>query len=288
MNRDIYFDRVAILGVGLIGASFALAMKGRKLCGQISGFGRREANLARAKDMGIIDSFDLDPVKACVGADLILFSVPVGCVFGMAEKIRDSVKEGALVTDAGSVKGELVYRMEEIFSNRVSFVGAHPIAGSEKSGIDTAAPGLFLGRRCVVTATKKTDNSALDLLVNLWRRLGANVEIMSPEEHDRIYGAVSHLPHVIAYEMVNAVDEIDGSYLGYAGQGFIDSTRIASSSPELWRDICILNKNNLLKFIDVFIGRLERVKNDIGHEDAESLEREFRKAKALRDRIGQD
>lgn len=288
MNRDIFFDRITILGVGLIGGSFALAMRKHKLCDYICGYGRKEANLVRAKDMGIIDSFDLDPIKASAGSDLILFSLPVGYFAETARKIKGSLKDGTLVTDVGSVKGNLVRQMEDILPDKVSFVGAHPIAGSEKSGFDTADADLFHRRRCIVTGTDRTDNPALALVVSLWRRLGAEVTAMSPEEHDRVFGAVSHLPHIIAYELVNTIDEIDGSYLGYAGQGFMDSTRIAASSPELWRDICLLNRGNLAEFIDIFIWRLEKLKRNAVAEKADSLESEFRKAKTLRDSIGQD
>lgn len=288
MNNKIFFDRVTILGVGLIGGSFALALRKHKLCGQICGFGRKEANLVKAKNMGIIDSFDLDPAKASSDSDLIFFSLPVGVFTETANWIKGSLKAGALVTDAGSVKGRLVRQMEDILSGKVSFVGAHPIAGSEKSGIDTADPDLFHGRRCIVTATDKTDNSARDRLIHLWQQLGAAVVTMDPEEHDRVFGAVSHLPHIIAYEMVATVNEINNSYLEYAGQGLMDSTRIAASSPELWRDICILNRENLAGFIDTFIGRLEKVKRDMVAENAPVLESEFRAAKTLRDSFGQD
>ena len=288
MSKDIFFDRVTVLGVGLIGASFALALKRQKLCGHICGFGRKESNLVRAREMGIIDSFYLDPAKAVAGSGLVVFSLPVGLFVETAREIRTALIADAVVTDVGSVKGKLVSRMEEMLSQRASFVGGHPIAGSEKSGIETADPDLFRGRRCIVTETGNTSSSALELIVSLWQHLGAKVEKMDPEEHDRVFGAVSHLPHVIAYEMINTIGEIDSSYLEYAGRGFADVTRIASSSPELWRDICMLNRDNLVRFIDVFIGRLDRVKKDISSGEADRLKGEFGKAKALRDGIGQD
>ncbi len=288
MSKDIFFDRVTVLGVGLIGASLALALKRHKLCGHICGFGRKESNLVTAREMGIIDSFYLDPAKAVAGSGLVVFSLPVGLFIETAREIRNSLKADAVVTDVGSVKGELVSRMEEILSDRASFVGGHPIAGSEKSGIGTADPDLFKGRRCIVTRTENTSGSALELVADLWRSIGAKVEEMDPEEHDRVFGAVSHLPHVIAYEMINTIGEINSSYLEYAGRGLADVTRIASSSPELWRDICMLNRDNLVKFIDVFIGRLDRIKRDISSGEADRLKEEFAKAKALRDGIGQD
>jgi len=284
----MFFKRVTVLGVGLIGASFALALKKRGLCGTITGFGRRASNLVKAKERGIIDSFDLDPGTASAGSDLVIFSLPASSFAETAKRIVGSLKEGAIVTDVGSMKGGLVYEMEEVLSHRVSFVGAHPIAGSEKSGIETADACLFEGQKCIITPTEKTDRTAMDVLVSLWQSLGAEVVTMSPEEHDKVLGAVSHFPHIIAYEMVNAIEEIDGSYLRYCGRGFRDSTRIASSSPELWRDICMFNRENLIHFLNVFIGRLEKVKAYIAKSDADSIELEFRNAKTLRDRLGQD
>lgn len=288
MNRNIFFNRVTILGVGLIGASFALAMKKRGLCGSISGFGRKESNLLRARQRGIIDSFELDPGNASAGSDLIVFSLPVGSFGETAKRIAGVLKEGALVTDVGSVKGGLVHELQETLSPRASFVGAHPIAGGEKSGIDTADADLFEGQRCIITPTEKTDRAAMDVLVSLWRSLGAEVVIMSPEEHDRVLGAVSHFPHIAAYEIVNTVDAINESYLRYCGRGFRDITRIASSSPELWRDICMYNRENLVHFLDVFIGRLEKVRAHIAAGDAEAVEQEFGRAALLRDGLGQD
>ena len=284
----MFFNKVTVLGVGLIGASFALAMKKRRLCGSITGFGRKEANLLRAKERGIIDSFEPDPGTACEGSDLVLFSLPVGSFAETAKRIADSLKKGVIVTDVGSVKGGLVYEMEEILSSGASFVGAHPIAGGEASGIGTADADLFEGQKCIVTPTGKTDGATVGIITGLWQSLGAEVVMLSPEEHDKVLGAVSHFPHVVAYEIVNAIDEIDGSYLRYCGRGFRDITRIASSSPELWRDICMFNRENLVRSLDIFIKRLEKAKAYIAGSDADSVEQEFRRAKSLRDGLGQD
>jgi prephenate dehydrogenase len=282
------FNKVSILGVGLIGASFALAMRKRALCGSISGFGRNESNLVKAKQRGVIDSFDLDPVKAVSGSDLVLFAMHAGSFAEIAKTIAGSLKKGTIVTDVGSVKGGLVYEMENILSPNAFFVGGHPIAGGEKSGIEAAAVELFEGRRCIITPTAKTDEAAMGTMVTLWQSLGAEVVSMSPEEHDRVLGAVSHLPHIVAYEIVNAAGEIDGSCLKYSGTGFRDVTRIASGSPELWRDVCMLNRENLTYFIDVFIRRMEAVRGYLAGGDANALQEEFRKAKMLRDGLGQD
>jgi len=283
----MFFPKVTILGVGLIGASFALAMKKQGLCGHITGFGRTEERLVRAKELGIIDSFSLDPSIACCESDLVLFSMPVGLIPSVAQRIKESLKKGALVSDAGSIKGGIVHAIENVLADRASYVGAHPIAGSEQSGIDAASADLFEKRRCVVTPTDKTERAALSTVTGLWRLLGAEVVMMTPEEHDRVFGAVSHLPHIIAYEVMSCVNELDHSYLAYAGQGFLDSTRIAASSPEVWRDICMGNRENLMKFLDTFVGRLEKVKGYLVSSDAESLLKEFNQAKMLRDDCGQ-
>lgn len=283
--KDIKFNKVTILGVGLIGASFALALKKRGLCSHITGCGRTENNLKKAVEMKIIDSFEIDASKACVGSDLVLFAVPVGQFTETAKKINGSFKKGAIVTDAGSVKGKLVRDMEALMPEGVSFVGGHPIAGSDRTGIDTATADLFSGARCILTPTAKTDKAALKKISELWESLGAKVSTLDADEHDRIYAAVSHLPHIIAYAIVNTVADINSSYLGYAGNGFKDTTRIAASSPELWRDISLMNRENILEFIEVFKKNLDGLSSRLKKSDSEAIENEFKKAKALREDV---
>lgn len=283
----LYFEKIAIIGVGLIGASFALAMKKYGLCGEVIGCDRKEVNLQRAKEKAIIDSFELDPVKACYGSDLVLFATPVGSFIDIAKKVSSSLKIGAIVTDVGSVKGSLVYDIEALMPEGVHFVGAHPIAGSERSGIDKAEANIFNGAKCIITPTEKTDRDALGKIVHIWKTFGSIVEFVNPEEHDKIYALVSHLPHLIAYMVVNAVADTDSSYLRFSGQGFIDTTRLALSSPELWRDICIMNKDNILKSIEVFKNNLVGLSQYLKASDSESLERQFQRAQRLRESIGQ-
>lgn len=280
------FQKITILGVGLIGGSFALALKKKKLCGHIVGFGRSEKNLKRAKNKKIIDSYELDPITACKDSDLILFATPVGFFIELTEKIKDSLKFGAIVTDVGSVKGKLVYDMEKILPETVYFVGGHPIAGSDQSGIDAASAEIFKNAKCIITPTNKTNKNAMNSIISIWKTLGSIVKIIDPYEHDRIYGAISHLPHVIAYNLVNTVAEIDSSYLLFSGQGFKDTTRIASSHHELWRDICILNRKNLLKYIEVFIKNLDKFKKHLTASDAKSIEKDFINARKLREGLG--
>lgn len=273
------FNKVAILGVGLIGGSFARAVRRRSLSGHISGYGRSEKNLNRAKKEGIIDSFDKDPALACEDADLIVFATPVSRFVTLSEEVSGSIKENALVIDVGGMKTPVVSQMERIIPR---YVGCHPIAGSERSGIDDSKADLFDGALCIITKTEKTDSSSLDSAMTLWQVMGSKVVVMSPEEHDRIYGIVSHFAHLAAYALVNMVAEADRDTLGYAGRGFRDMTRIAMSSPALWRDICFMNKKNILKSIDAYTKQLERMARYLKEDDAEGLKNEFRRARKMR------
>jgi prephenate dehydrogenase len=283
-----FFKKVTIIGVGLVGASFALAMKKNNLCDKITGCGRNLDNLQRAKEKAVIDSFKVAPEEACVGSDFVLFATPVGSFVDIAKKIRNSLSIGTIVTDVGSVKGKLVRDMEALMPEGVFFVGGHPIAGSNHSGIDAASADIFRGAKCVITPTEKTNKTATEKVGSIWKTFGSVVKLINPDEHDRIYASVSHLPHLIAYLIVNTVADVDGSYLKFSGQGFMDTTRIASSSPEIWRDICILNKENILESIEIFKNNLDRVSQYLRANDSESLERDFKKARTLREGIGQN
>ncbi len=282
------FDKATVIGVGLIGASFALAIKKEGLCGHIAGSGRSEQNLSRARDLGIIDSYDLDPASACIDSELIFLSTPVGTFSDLIRKCAGSFRKGAIITDAGSVKGKLVREIEGLLPAHVNYIGGHPIAGSDRSGIDSSNAGLFRDALCVITPTEKSDAGALKVVSEIWRSLGAKVITMEPEIHDRVYGAVSHLPHVIAYILMNTVHDIDPSCLAFSGQGFKDLTRIASSSPELWRDICLLNRENLIEMLSLFQNNLELFRKYLQDSDSLSVEMEFTEARKLRDGIGQN
>lgn len=284
-KKDIFFDRVSIIGVGLIGASFALALRENNLCNTITGYGRKEENLRRAKERGIIDNYSLDLRKACVDSDLIVLSTPISVFKEIIDKIRDSFKEGCLITDVGSVKGRLVYELEDMMPNSVHYIGCHPIAGSDKSGIDEARADLFKNALCIITPTENSDTEALRRIAVLWESIGSKIKFMDPYKHDEIYAAISHLPHVIAYTLVNTIGDIDSEFIEYAGQGFRDTTRIALSSPELWRDIVIYNRENLLRFLEAFKGNIEKIKGLIEKSDAEAIRDEFQKARNLRERI---
>ncbi len=280
------FNRVTIIGVGLLGASFALAMKEQSLSGAITGCGRNRENLQKAKDRNIIDSFETDPAAACKDADLVVLSTPVGSFLELAKAIIPGLKKGAVLTDVGSVKGTLVRDIERIMTKDVHYIGGHPIAGSDRSGIASANAGLFRDAKCIITPTESSDSSALEKIKGLWKAFGSEIIMLSPEEHDRIYAAVSHLPHLLAYALVNTVAEMDSSYLTFSGKGFMDATRIASSSEELWNDICLLNRENLVEALAVFQKTLDRLEQYLKAGNSDFLKDEFRKARALREHIG--
>ena len=282
------FRKTAILGVGLLGASFSLALKKKGICSQVTGFGRSRKNLERAKSMGIIDVVATDPASACCDADLVLLAAPAGSFVELVKQACPALKKGAVVTDVGSVKGDLVAELEELMPPGVHFIGSHPIAGSDRSGIDSAHADLFCDALCIVTPTERSDPSALKNVMDLWTGLGTKVMAMGPAEHDRVYAAVSHLPHLIAYAMVNTVSDIDKSYLSYCGQGFKDMTRIAASSPDIWTDISLLNRENLIEMITLFRENLNRMEAHLRATKADALKQEFIRASTARERIGQD
>jgi prephenate dehydrogenase len=285
MAQTVYFDRAVIIGVGLLGASLSLAMRRSALCKTIVGYGRREENLERAMKAGIIDDYNLDVAATVEDADIVVLCTPVGIFKDIASAIRPALKKGALVTDVGSVKGALVSDVEALMPEGVCFVGSHPIAGGDKSGIDEARHDLFSGMRCIITPTEKSDRNALDSVIALWKQVGCRVETMNPYLHDEIFALVSHLPHIIAYALVNTIDSVDPDRIDYSGGGFRDSTRIAMSSPELWRDIARFNRENLLKALDIFRDNLDRISGCIEDNDWEWLENEFSRAQKLRLRM---
>lgn len=281
----IFFNRVAVFGVGLIGASFALAMREKGLCKTVYGYGRKDQNLKAAKERKIIDDYSLDMKDVCEHSDLILLATPVGLFKDIINAVKGVLKKGMIVTDVGSVKGGLVYELESLMPEGVYYVGSHPIAGSDKSGIDNARADLFRNERCIVTPTENSDNDTLKKIAGLWEAVGGRIEFMDPLKHDEIYAAVSHLPHLIAYALVNSVDDFNAGCMEYAGKGFKDTTRIALSSPELWRDISISNKDNLISLIRIFRENLGAVEKMLNSKDAAGLGREFARAQASRKKL---
>ncbi len=236
------FKKITIIGVGLIGSSLALAVKKQGFKGTITGVGRNEPNLIKAKELGIIDSYSISRREGVRDADLIVLATPAGQFEQIVTAISSDVQRGAIITDVGSVKAEVTEKLDPLMPEGVSFVGAHPIAGKECPGIEAATAELFENARCILTPTPKTDSQALHRIRDLWNRIGTDTVEMTPQEHDLVFAAVSHMPHVAAYALVNAILDTKDDILQYGGKGLKDMTRIALSPVELWRDICSCNR----------------------------------------------
>jgi prephenate dehydrogenase len=283
----MFFERVAIIGVGLIGGSFSLALKEKKLCGHVVGAGRSAANLETALERGAIDSIAPDAATAAQDADLVLIATPVAQFEQVLASIKSNLKHNAIVSDAGSTKRDVVAAARKGLGTKVArFVPAHPIAGAEKSGAGAASADLFRGRRVVLTPLAENGGEDVETIAGAWSAVGARVSRMTPEEHDGVFAAVSHLPHLLAYALVNEVSRRPNSaqLFGYAAGGFRDFTRIASSHPEMWRDICVANSDQLLKEISNFSVELESIRRFLENGDAASLEKLFAGARAARAR----
>jgi len=281
----IYFNNVTIIGVGLIGGSLAKVLKAKNLAGRITGAGRSRETLEQALRLGVIDSMGQGSIHAVEKADLVVLASPVGAFENIVLEIGPHLKAGAILTDVGSVKGALIKIIENAIPPNTHYVPAHPIAGREKTGVAEATDTLFERRRCIITPTARTDRAALAAVRELWVAAGADVSIMDAELHDKIFAAVSHLPHVAAFAMMSAVAELNTGtedYLQFSGAGFRDFTRIAASSPEMWRDICLMNKSNLVEMIDRYLHSLNQLKRDIEAGDGNRLEKHLKQASDVR------
>ncbi len=271
-----------------MGGSIAISIKETGLADNIIGVGRGVENLQKAKSLGVIDSFTHDVIEAVSDADLVVVAVPVVASVGVIKTALNAMKKGAVLTDVGSVKHALIEEIEDDIPEGVDVVWAHPIAGTEHSGVEAAISGLYAGKICVITPTDNTSAPALEAVTFLWEKLGSEVVMMEASKHDAILGAVSHLPHIAAFSLVNAIADLEDEQtdiLKFSAGGFRDFTRIASSSPKMWRDICELNSASLLSVIDGLQKSLTRLKGLIEAKDFDLLEAEFQRAKDLRDSL---
>jgi prephenate dehydrogenase len=269
--------KLGVVGVGLIGGSFALALKQAKKVSQVVGVGRNPGNLKVALERGIIDSIAQD----AAGCDLVLVSAPVA----QFEKIFDSLKSAALITDAGSTKRDVIAAARKALGKNVArFVPAHPIAGGEQSGAGAARADLFKGKRVIMTPLPENEDAVVREAESLWQACGAQVSRMSAEEHDAVLATVSHLPHLLAYALAHDVTKRENAtrLFEIAGAGFRDFTRLASSHPEMWRDICVANKDRLLDEMSRFSKKLDEVKKLL--DDPAGLEKLFAEAREARNR----
>jgi prephenate dehydrogenase len=273
--------RLAVIGVGLIGGSFALGLKKAKAVSHVVGVGRNPANLKVAMERGILDSTAPDAATAARDADLVLVAAPVGQYSEIFSSLRETK---ALITDAGSTKRDVIAAARKALGKRIArFVPGHPIAGAEKSGAAAASAELFRNRRVVLTPLKENSNADVSLVESAWSTCGAKVSRMDADEHDSVLAAVSHLPHLLAFALVHEVAQRGNSaeLFSFAAGGFRDFTRIASSHPEMWRDICVANRDRLLDEVKRFSSKLDQVKNLL--DKPEKLEQLFAEARAARD-----
>ncbi|MBX3027467.1 prephenate dehydrogenase/arogenate dehydrogenase family protein [bacterium] len=275
------FERAAIVGVGLIGGSLALAARAAGLIGEVVGIGRGEANLAVARARGICDRTLRDP--AGLGpVDLVVLAVPVRSTAAVARSLLPHLRPGTLVTDVGSVKGEVVAQCEAVLPADRPFVGGHPIAGSERAGAAAADAALFRGAPCILTPSPRTDAAALARVRGLWEGVGARVQTMTPAAHDRALAWVSHLPHVVAYALVGALAAADGGMAAFAGGSWRDATRVAASPAELWRDILLANAEAVLAATDAFSAAVARLRAAVAAGDERALQALLEAAVAAR------
>ena len=288
MQATIKFKRLAIIGVGLIGGSLARAVRQAGACAEIIGCGRDVAHLRKAVALGVIDRYETDIALAVKGADIVVAAVPLGAMAAVFKEMLPHLSPEATITDVGSAKSSVVNDARATLGDRISsFVPGHPIAGTEKSGVEASSAGLFINHCVILTPLAETSPLALQRVHALWKYAGADVVEMEPLHHDEVLAATSHLPHVLAYSLVDTLARMDTNeeIFRFAAGGFRDFTRIASSDPVMWSDICLSNKDALLKMIGEFDGQLKILTEAICKDDSNTLVQIFSRAKQVRDRI---
>lgn len=277
---------VCIIGTGLIGGSLALALRQAEFCARITGAGRTEATLKKAVDLGIIDSYEMDLAKAVSGADIVVVAVPLGAMKAVFEQIAPALSVTTVVTDAGSAKQTVIRDAEAALGEKVGrFVAAHPIAGTEKSGVQAAFKELYDNKRVIITPTESTESSAVDLVIAMWQAAGAEVETMSAEHHDQVLAGTSHLPHLLAFGLVDCLNNLEDvdEIFRFAAGGFRDFTRIASSDPVMWRDICLSNREAVMAMMKRYFQEMDKMYEALQESDGEKLKDIFVRAKKTRD-----
>jgi len=285
-ESDFNFSKISIIGVGLIGGSLGLALKEKHLNFKIIGIDKQEI-IEKAITRGAIDEGTVNLEEGIKEADIIIIATPVKTILNILTQINPFLKKGCLVTDTGSTKQQIVQKANKVLSEDVFFIGGHPMAGSEKYGIESADPYLFHNKTYILTPTPKNNLGALEKISSLIKVIGAKKLILDPLEHDRIVSAVSHLPQIIAVSLINVIGELalrgnNNNYFKTVGEGFKDMTRIASSSYKMWEDICDTNQENILEMIQEFKNYLEVMEDKLKNAP-NSLKEEFQKASKLRE-----
>jgi prephenate dehydrogenase len=287
MAKNFLIDKLVIIGVGLIGGSFALALKEDGAVREVVGVGRTRKNLQLALQKGVVDAVEIDLGRAVAGADMVLVGAPVGQMPGIFRALAAVIDDRAIITDAGSTKQDVIAAAKRHLGRHFErFVPAHPIAGTEHSGAGAAFPSLFRGRNLILVDQPRAKTAAVRRVHAAWKACGANVVRMASAEHDAIFGAVSHLPHVVAFSLVSMLAKRPSArrMLGFSGGGLRDTVRIAGSSPEMWRDICIANRKALLPLIDAYQRELAAARRALANADGDRLERLFTQARDARGR----
>ena len=289
------FNKVCIIGCGLIGSSIARAIRKNHLSSKIVSSNRSDSVNKKVIELKIVDDSSSDTKKMAEGSDLIIIATPLSSYEDIISKIKNSLKSGTILTDVGSVKKNVINLIEKDVPANVSWISSHPIAGTEESGPEAGFAELFKNRWCILTPSKKAQEKDIKLLETFWKKIGSKVDMMEAKQHDYILSITSHMPHLIAYNIVNTSlniqDEKESVIVKYSAGGLRDFTRIAASNPIIWRDIFIQNKKNTSKMIDKFIEDLEDLKKAIENEDGKKLEEIFTKTKKIRKEIveaGQD
>ncbi|MER9415010.1 prephenate/arogenate dehydrogenase family protein [Mesorhizobium sp. M0306] len=289
------FEKIALVGIGLIGSSLARVIRREGMAGQVAISTRSEETLARARELGLGDTYTTDAKEAVRDADLVIVSVPVGSSGTVAAEIAPALKKGAILTDVGSTKASVIAQMQPHVPDGVHFIPGHPLAGTEKSGPDAGFAELFENRWCIFTPLPGTDPAALEKLSEFWRRCGSNIDTMDPQHHDMTLAIVSHLPHIIAYNIVGTADDLESvtksEVIKYSASGFRDFTRLAASDPTMWRDVCLHNKDAILEMLARFSEDLSSLQRAIRWGDGEKLFDLFTRTRAVRRSIieaGQD
>lgn len=283
---EVLFKKVAFIGIGLIGSSMARRMAQDGMAEEFVGCARSEGTRIKAVELGLVSRAVEDPAEAVAHADLVVIATPIGSYGMIAESITPALKPGAIVTDVGSVKQSVVEAVAPHMPKDVHFVPGHPIAGTEKSGPEAGFPELFDGRWTILTPSETTNAEAVDEVATLWRQMGAMVDIMTPEHHDRVLAITSHLPHLIAYTIVGTAtdleDDLRQEVMKYSASGFRDFTRIAASDPVMWRDIFLNNREATLEILQRFSEDLTAMQRAIRRSEGDALEEAFARTRAIR------
>ena len=277
-------NKITIVGVGLIGGSLARALKEKNLAKTVFGYGRDRSRLEEAKEHNIIDDYSTQIEEAVNHADIIVIATPVGTFRNIFSKVKPLITDDVIISDVGSTKTNIVDIAKEILGDKSQcFVPAHPIAGKEKSGFEASDGNLYIGKKVIITPIEDNSSESIQVIESMWKNVGAEVDFMSPQSHDDLLGMTSHLPHMLAFSLVNYLVDQNPSASIYAGGGFKDFSRIASGDAVMWRDICLQNKDKIITHLRGYQSTVEELIDAIDQEERDKLELLFATAKKTRD-----